>query len=197
MSKHLSILILAAGASTRMKKTKQLLPWGEHTLIEHVLANAISSDAKNIYVLLGAHSEAIRNRIQSQPVNIVENKDWTSGLGKSIAIGVRSILQQENPEGILIMLCDQPLIDSPYINRMLRKLSESGDEIKIIGTQYGSKIGVPAIFSPALYHELVHLETDRGAAQLIADNIQNTVSIDPAGKEKDMDTWQDYIGLRP
>ncbi|NNL09848.1 MAG: NTP transferase domain-containing protein, partial [Croceitalea sp.] len=32
-SKNIAILILAAGAATRMGKAKQLLPWGKTTLL--------------------------------------------------------------------------------------------------------------------------------------------------------------------
>ena len=197
MRKNVSILILAAGASSRMKKTKQLLPWGKHSLIEHVLTNAIASDAGKQYVLLGAQTDAIRTRIEDLPVQIIENKDWESGMGKSIAVGVQAILKQGNPEAILILLCDQPLIDTSYINLLIQKLMENIDEFKIVGTQYRSRIGVPAIFSPDLYDELTTLKSDRGAAQLIADNSQFAISIDPKGKERDIDTWQDYIDLRP
>ncbi len=197
MRNNVSILILAAGASSRMKKTKQLLPWGKHSLIEHVLANAIASDAGKQYVLLGAQTDAIRTRIEDLPVQIIENKDWESGMGKSIAVGVQAILKQGNPEAILILLCDQPLIDTSYINLLIQKLMENIDEFKIVGTQYRSRIGVPAIFSPDLYDELTTLKSDRGAAQLIADNSQFAISIDPKGKERDIDTWQDYIDLRP
>ena len=197
MSKYVSILILAAGASTRMTRTKQLLPWGRYTLIEHVLKNAISSEASNQYVLLGAEIDAIRTKIEDLPVHIIENKEWESGLGNSIAVGVQAILKKENPDAIVIMLCDQPLIDTPYINFMIHKLVENIDDLKIVGTQYGSRIGVPAIFSSELFSELTALKSDKGAAQLIADNFQFAIAIDPEGKEKDMDTWQDYIGLCP
>ena len=197
MNKKVSILVLAAGGSKRMKKTKQLLPWGKDSLIEHVLSNAISSVANQTYVLLGAEIDAIRTRIEDLPVHIVENKEWESGIGNSIAVGVQAILKQESPEAILIMLCDQPKIDTTYINLLIEQLIENIDELKIVGTQYGSRIGVPAIFSPDLFADLTTLKSDKGAAQLIADNSQYAMSIEPMGKEKDLDTWQDYIGFRP
>ena len=197
MNFDVSILILAAGASTRMKKIKQLLPWGDQSLIEHLVRVATTSDAKNNYLLLGAYADQIRPQIQNLPVDIVENKEWDKGLGHSIAIGVHTILDRENPDAILVMLGDQPYIDTAYINLLIQKFVEKDSTVVIVGTQYKSKIGVPAIFSPSLYEDLLNLDSDKGAATLIANNLQSTIAVDPKGKERDMDLWEDYIEMRP
>ena len=197
MSPEVSILILAAGASKRMQKLKQLLPWGDQSLIEHVIKTAISSKATNCHLLLGANKEEIRSKIKGLAVDVIENDEWEKGMGKGIAKGVQFILEKERPDAILIMLCDQPLIDSDYINQLKESFIENIAIIKIVGTRYKSKIGVPAIFSSSLFHELQRLDDIEGASKLIADNALHCISIDPQGKERDMDTWDDYINMRP
>ena len=197
MSGHTSILIMAAGASSRMQKIKQLLPWGELTLIEHMVEAAIESEAKSCYVLLGAHKEKIHPKIKSLAAEVIENENWEKGMGNGIAKGVQAILQKERPEAILIMLCDQPLIDTAFIDQLIKGFLKNKDRIRIVGTRYNSKIGVPAIFSSSLFNDLLSLDSEGGAAQLIADHISHTIAIDPRGKERDMDTWDDYIELRP
>ena len=197
MNFDLSILILAAGASTRMKKIKQLLPWGNRLLIEHVVETAIKSRAKNNYLLLGANAAAIRSQMQDLAVTIIENEEWDKGIGHGIATGVRGILDRENPDAILILLCDQPYIDTSYIDLLIEKFIERDSRSVIVGTSYESKIGVPAIFSSSLYKDLLQLDSDKGAAMLIANNLDNTIAINPKGKERDMDLWQDYIEMRP
>ena len=125
MNKHISILILAAGASTRMQRVKQLLPWGKHSLIEHVVNNANSSKAKKCYLLLGSNIERIRPLVQNLQVETLENKKWDQGLGKSISVGVEAILKKEDPDAILIILGDQPFVDETYLNKLIEKHSKS------------------------------------------------------------------------
>ena len=173
------------------------MPWGDQSLIEHIVNVATISKAKNNYLLLGAHADQIRTQIQQLPIIVVENKEWNKGLGRGIATGVRTILKRENPDAILIMLGDQPYIDSTYINLLIQKYIDNDSSIDIVGTQYETKIGVPAIFSPGLFEDLLLLDTDKGAAALIADNIASTIAVDPKGKERDMDIWEDYIEMRP
>ena len=119
MNGNASILIMAAGASTRMQKIKQLLAWGERSLIEHVVEVAHSSEAKRCYVLLGAHKEEIYSKIKNLTAEVIENDDWEKGLGNGITKGVQAILQGERPDAILIMLCDQPFVDVAYINKLI------------------------------------------------------------------------------
>ncbi|PKP39963.1 MAG: hypothetical protein CVT96_11180, partial [Bacteroidetes bacterium HGW-Bacteroidetes-13] len=78
-------VILAAGEAKRMGKTKQLLPWGKHTLIEHAIEQHLKSKVSEVYVVLGADAENIKNTIEKLPIQLLENPDWQLGLGSSIA----------------------------------------------------------------------------------------------------------------
>ena len=52
----LAVLILAAGASSRMGKPKQLLPWKNTTLLGHAIAQA-KKVSTAVFVVLGANAE--------------------------------------------------------------------------------------------------------------------------------------------
>jgi molybdenum cofactor cytidylyltransferase len=118
--KNIAILILAAGASSRMGRTKQLLPWQDTTLLGSAIRTARDSNAKSVAVVLGANAESIRGRVNvgrgvKTDADFVENTAWETGLGSSIACGTEFLIEKKIVyDGILIMLADQPLIDTEY-----------------------------------------------------------------------------------
>ncbi len=79
---NIAIMIMAAGASSRMGIAKQLLPWGKSTLIGNAIKNAKESNCSNVFVVLGANADAIKNSVGLKEEAIILNNDWESGLGK-------------------------------------------------------------------------------------------------------------------
>lgn len=190
---NISILILAAGASSRMKgKAKQLLPWKDTTLFGHALEQA-KKVSDSVTVVLGARAERIQNAIPGT-VESIHNSDWDMGMGSSISKGIQHILK-ENPsaDGILIMLVDQPLLDAAYLNQLKSEFER--DLSKITATAYGEKIGVPAIFPKHLFLELTQLDGDIGARQIIKSHKKQISVLQPEGKEIDIDTLETYNQL--
>ena len=190
---NISVLVLAAGASSRMAGIKQLLSWDNKTLIEHALEMATSSAANKVYVVLGAHYDLIVKEVDQQEVVVIQNKNWADGIGSSIATGVKNILERENPDGILIMLCDQPLIDLDHLNSLIHSFLTK--EYSVVGTSYENKIGVPAIFAAGCYPDLMKLEGDEGARSVIVKSSGKSIGISPQGKHADIDTDEDYSRL--
>ncbi|MEM7485075.1 MAG: nucleotidyltransferase family protein [Bacteroidota bacterium] len=192
MSKSIAVLLLAAGASSRMgDMIKQLLPWGKTTLLGHALEQA-KQVTENTYVVLGANADEIRSSIPE--ANLIVNRNWQSGMGSSISAGVKYILENEKGfDGLLILLADQPLVDSPYLNLMKKKFRAS--QSKIVATAYENKLGVPAIFHRSILPELLELDKDFGAKQVINKYIDDTERVFPNGKEIDIDTPEKYSQL--
>lgn len=189
---NIAIIILAAGASSRMDETKQLLPWKDTTLLGNAIRKAKDSNAKSVIVVLGAHAESIRKKIQDE-VEIVENTSWASGLGSSIACGTEFLLKSENKtNGLLIMLADQPLIDTRYLNSMMAAFSP---EQEIIATAYNNRAGVPALFSASYFGKLTKLKDDFGAKKIIDSNDSDVLVLNPGNKTADIDTKSDYENI--
>lgn len=192
---NIAALILAAGKSSRMGEVKQLLPWLNNTLLGNAIEVANKATIDKVYVVLGAEAQRIQESLTSRNYQVILNQHWQEGLGSSISAGVSGILNSE-PEtsAILIMLADQPFIDSTYINSMIEHYM--GNDGKIIATQYGSKMGVPAIFDKSFFSALQNLKGDLGAGRLIAKNKTNCYSVDPGKKATDLDTPEDYATFK-
>ncbi|MCP4974815.1 MAG: nucleotidyltransferase family protein [Maribacter sp.] len=190
-NENIAVVILAAGESSRMQKTKQLLPWGKSTLLGSAIKEALESNAENVYVVLGAKAETIQMQLEKSDVDLIFNNDWKKGMGSSISCAINYLLHLEtNYDGILIMLCDQPLIDAIYLNKMISTFKKSGKGI--VATAYESRNGVPVLFNNKYFEQLSLLDSDKGAKAIIMDNPTDVLTIIPMGKEIDLDTIEEY-----
>lgn len=192
---RIAILILAAGNSSRMgERVKQILPWKTTTLLGHAVQQANESVADTTFVVLGAYEEIIKAEVNLDKVVAIQNKNWENGLGNSITAGMHHFTSRSlSYDAVLIMLADQPLVDSNYLNKMMGNWR--GNPSKIITTQYERRSGVPAIFGKAHFEELSNLNKDFGAKDIIASHKDAILALDPEGKEIDIDSWKSYQKL--
>ena len=98
-------------------------------------------------------------------IEIIENKEWNDGLGKSIAVGVATIQKNSEYNSILVMLGDQPFITSRYLDKMISKFNEN--QSPVIVTNYSGKPGVPALFPQKSFSELIKISGDSGAKSIL------------------------------
>lgn len=191
-STNIAIVILAAGESSRMQQPKQLLPWGETTLLGHAIETAKTSSAHEVFVVLGANSEMILRQIDRTQINIVLNDNWKKGMGSSISCVVKEFIQNKKHfDGLLFMLCDQPFIDTAYLNTMISTFSDECNDI--VATAYENGSGVPVLYDQRFIPDLEKLDGIVGAKEILLKNTQSTTNLKAKGKEIDLDTYEDYL----
>lgn len=184
-------LILAAGESSRMGTPKQLLPWRETTLLGNCIENARKVCGKDVFVVLGAHAERIKKNTNTTNVTSIENNTYSTGLGSSISCGITHLQESVHDcQGVLILLCDQPLIDVAYLGAMIATFKK--DKKGIVATSYANRVGVPAIFDAKYFVALKELKKDYGAKKILEKFKDDVVAILPKGKEQDIDTIEAY-----
>ena len=116
---------------------------------------------------------------------------WEEGVSTAIRNGIKFI-RKNIPEvyGVIILLCDQPLISSEFIVKMTR--SHYTSRKKIIASGYGGSFGVPVFFHHQLFSYLEELEGDSGAKSVINRFKQNVHVLPNPDAEIDIDTVDDY-----
>jgi molybdenum cofactor cytidylyltransferase len=187
----IGMLILAAGASTRLGKPKQLLQYQGQSFLRHIADVAIASPCQPILVVLGAQAKQLRSEVNDLPVMLVENQDWATGISSSIRVGLEALQTQcQSLDAALITLCDQPLISVQLIQQLVEQYKLTNQ--RIIASEYAGIVGVPALFSRALFPDLMRLQGDVGAKRLIYQLINEVVPIAFPDGAIDIDTAQDY-----
>lgn len=194
-SLNIPIVILAAGASKRMGTAKQLLAWGDTTLLGHTIQIALKTNTNDVFVVLGANYHEIKNKISAFPITIIQNKDWELGLGKSIACAVDHLLNlKPKIDAVLICLADQPFIDSDFLTTLTQKFTSNINQI--IATSYKKDVsGVPVIFDKVYVPELSKLSDDKGAKVLLKKYASLVKTFKPELENIDLDYKEDYEKL--
>ncbi|MDO5968671.1 nucleotidyltransferase family protein [Flavivirga aquimarina] len=188
---NIPIVILAAGASKRMGTVKQLMPWGDTTLLGHAIQMALKTNTNNVFVVLGANYQVIKKEISEFPVTIIQNKDWELGLGKSIACAIRHILNLREADAVLICLADQPFIDTTFLNTLIENFTPNSNQI--IATSYKNDVsGVPVIFDKVYLSELSKLDDDKGAKIILKKYAALVKTFKPKLENIDLDYMEDY-----
>lgn len=188
-------LILAAGQAKRMGSLKQLLPFGEGTLLTNAIRQAHSAGFERIAVVVGAEAARVAESIAREPVEVIENPDWELGMGSSIRAGVKRIRQwRPLPDVIAILLADQPLIEARHLLAM-REL-QAQTNARIVAAQYGSGYGVPALFASDLFAKLESLPPDAGARALLRGGEFPVIEYPLPEAATDIDTPGDLAALK-
>jgi molybdenum cofactor cytidylyltransferase len=164
MTKKLSILILAAGNSSRLGSPKQLIEFEGKTLIERITETALSI-SEEILIVLGGNLDMILPKLERFEDNIstIFNPHWQEGMGTSIRIGVEKLTNKSDL--ILILLSDQPFISKVLLQNMLQTYASSQNPIT--SCVYNNTLGVPILFDKSIFPELLKLSGDKGAKSFL------------------------------
>lgn len=186
-------IIIAAGSSSRLGQPKQNLIYQNKTLLQRTIEAVLASNCKPVLVILGANAQLIRPSIQQPDIKIMDNPNWADGMASSIKIGITALECESDVNNALILLCDQPFVDTGLITHIMSKQQETGKSI--IACSYNNTFGVPVLFGKVLFPELLSLTENEGAKKLLKNHPLDieTVPFEKGGI--DIDTPEDYERL--
>lgn len=186
---RIGILILAAGASTRLGQPKQLLSYQGKPLIRQMAEVAIASNCQQVGVVLGAYALAIEPHLSNLNLHIFYNENWSRGMASSIECGLREMLTISlELDAIVLMVCDQPFVSSDLINKLIAGYRDLN--YPIVASEYAGILGVPALFHKTFFPELLTLQGDVGAKSIIRKHHSCSLGIPFAQGAIDLDTPQ-------
>jgi molybdenum cofactor cytidylyltransferase len=183
------IVILAAGASTRMGTPKQLLCHRQQSFLTYAVEVAIASVCDPIVVVLGANADQMRSQVAPFLVQVVESQ-WQEGMSASIRSGIQALAATSETEAAVLMLCDQPFVSAAVIDQLVEVYQQTGRSI--VASAYADTLGVPALFGRSRWAELTSLRQAEGAKQVIIRHQQDVAVVPFAEGAIDIDTPQDY-----
>ena len=184
-------VVLAAGGSTRFGALKQLLKFNGQSLLERIVTIASQTMKNRVIVVHGPKATKCQREVSNQDVTNIVNSNWEKGLSTSLAVAVESL--PADCEAVLVLLCDQPLIESKHIKQLIALWLENPQ--KIIASSYAEITGVPVIIPKCYYPDISALKEDEGAKTILARYTDNMVSIPIPEAEFDIDTKEDFAVL--
>jgi molybdenum cofactor cytidylyltransferase len=186
-------IILAAGSSSRLGSPKQNLVYKGRTLLQRTVETVLASICRPVIVVLGAHSEVVKPTLAGYDVTIIENKEWAEGMASSIRAGVNA-LKLTNPDipELMLLLSDQPMIDTSLLNMLALAKSRDG----IVASAYNGTLGPPALFDKVYLDDLLALKGHEGAKKVIHHYPHAVTEIPFPAASMDIDTVEDYERIK-
>jgi molybdenum cofactor cytidylyltransferase len=193
-SSGVSAIVLAAGMSTRLGSPKQLLQIGGRPLLAIALETLSRSQIQEIVVVLGASADIIRRQVALDGAKVVVNDQYREGMGTSLRVGLAAIAP--SARAALVVLADQPLLQSSTINELIEQHQKNQPHIVI--PLYRGFRGNPVLLDRSVFPELAGLSGDIGCRAIFGGHTDNIlkVPVDDAGILLDVDTRADCENLQ-
>ena len=193
----LGVVVLGAGASSRMGRPKLLLPWRGSTVIGHLISQWRELGAAQIAVVLRPDDSALTvalDRLHFSTRDRIENPQPERGMFSSILCAANWTGWQPEVSHWAIVLGDQPHLRSETLRELLEFSAHNADAI--CQPEFGGRAGHPVILPRAVFGSL----TRSGAANLkdflkLSSSPRVLCSVADVGLSLDMDTPADYKRL--
>ena len=189
-------VVLAAGGSSRLGRTKQLEPWGGTNLISHVLARTAEFPVAEVWVVLGHDIDRILGESDLGDAYVIENLEWEEGIASSLRVALDALTRLSKCDQALVVIGDQPDIPVEVVEQLLASHQKEGRPVTL--PKYRYTWGNPVIVERSLWPRLMSLEGDEGAKRLWQAHPEwiNEVWFPETGP-RDVDTEADVVELRP
>ncbi|GAE37037.1 nucleotidyltransferase family protein [Halalkalibacter akibai] len=188
-------VILAAGKSTRMGKTKQLLPLYENeSMLELVINKVVDQVFDQVLVIIGHDAKEIQKRIGTRDdCQFITNDQYS--LGQSTSFRKAFIHMSPSTDAAMFFLADQPYIKNSTIREVLkrgvmRQLCEPNPFV--IQAYYQNEPGHPVYFGNVNEIDFSSLTGDEGGKGLFKQLNKEQLPLNDSGIIFDIDTPQDY-----
>ncbi|MGD9842591.1 MAG: NTP transferase domain-containing protein [Steroidobacteraceae bacterium] len=189
---HLHILVLGAGASTRLGQPKQLVPIAGRPALQHVVNNAIAVAGTAVSVVLGAQAADMTRMLQHSSASVLINRQWQEGLAASIRCGVSAL--SPACDAVMLVLGDQVAVTAADLKRLIS--AWNGQDSVLAASVYADQLGVPAIFPRWCFAELIQLRGDQGAKSVINRHASRLAHVPMPNAALDLDTLEDVAVMQ-
>lgn len=188
----IAAIILAAGASTRMGRTKQLLPVDGEPMVRRVALRALAAGCFPVVVVVGHDADRVRATLTDLEVSFATCPDPTGPTSASLHAGLRAL----GPaiESAVVLLADMVHVSDEMI-RALRDASVRGSAPLEV-SRYGEVLAPPLLFRRALWPELLAWHGEGCGKAVVRAHAHEAGMHDwPEPLLQDVDTPDDYEAL--
>jgi molybdenum cofactor cytidylyltransferase len=180
-------LVLGAGGSSRLGRPKQLLPYGDGTLLGHVVGVARAAGFEQTIVAIGGAADDVRATVDLGGADIVVNDAYGAGCSSSIAAALHGV--DPRCDVLVLLLGDQPGMSADTVAALLGGRGDAPLGV----CRYDDGRGHPIALARSVFADLAGLHGDKGVWRLLDERAGDVAEVPVAGRiPLDVDTPEDY-----
>jgi molybdenum cofactor cytidylyltransferase len=186
----ISAIVLGAGLSQRMGAFKQLLPYGDHTVIEQVVSVLLACAIDQVVVVTGHRHPEVEQVLQKWNVRVSFNPNYIDGMLTSLQYGWRVV--PRDTTAVMHVLGDQPQIEKPVVAQLIAHYR--AQNAGIVVPVFGGRRGHPILLSTRYRDEILALGKDATMRDIMRGHAHEVREVAVATDSilRDMDTWSEY-----
>ncbi len=195
-AKKIAALVLAAGQSKRMgRDNKLLLPYGQGTVLSHVLGQINQAGINDVYVITGHEKEIVEQEVKKCSGVAIYNDLYEEGLSTSVKAGIGAL--PKDIDAVMIILGDMPNISADILRKIMAAYNLAQGQSIIIPTHNGKR-GNPILWDADFFGDFERLEGDMGAKILLNDYPEYITELETLSDAifLDIDTIEAYEDLK-
>ena len=182
-------VILAAGASSRMRRNKMLLDVHGVPMVRHAVQVAIDAGVSPIVVVVGNDEAQVREALSGLDCHFAVNPDFTGPTSTSLHAGLRAL--DESVDATVVLLADMVRVTAAMVRALIASVKESSAPLAV--SRYGDVLAPPLLFRRSLWPELLAWHGEGcGKAVVKAHQHQAIMHDWPMVALRDVDTPEDY-----
>jgi len=195
--KSVAALVLAAGASSRMRGRDKLLePVEGEPVLRRMVRAALGSGADRTVTVLPPEADARRGALDGLDAGIVEAADCAEGMAASLRAGLAAVPKET--DAVMVVLADMPEIGAEVMGKLIAAFDpDEGREICRAVAADGTP-GHPVLFGRRFFEALAGLTGDHGAREVVRAAGEFVVDVPTTGAAAvtDLDTPEDWAAWR-
>ncbi|WP_298431810.1 nucleotidyltransferase family protein [uncultured Jannaschia sp.] len=184
-----AILVLAAGASSRMQGADKLLEEVDGTPLILRAVRAACAVSPEVIVALPAGDTRRRAWLGDTPARLVDVAD------RAMSASIRAGVAEVTADALLIHLADMPEIDAAALQAVVDTWRRGEGSI-LRATAADGTPGQPVVFGRDHFAALARLTGDHGARSLLSGAGVSTVALPGRAALTDLDTPEDWAAWR-
>ncbi len=191
-----TVLLLAAGSSTRMRGTDKLLEKVDGTSILRRQAKAALDCGADVIVALAPNNEKRTQTLSELPVQRVVVRNATEGMGISIRAAAATI--SSSTGAVAVLPADMPEITADDLRTVFDASAGFPDHV-VRGMSASGVPGHPVVFPSRLLPMLTRLEGDEGGRSILSQEKIHLVPLPADHAVTDLDTpeaWEEWRASR-
>jgi|SRR5215211_4036070 len=185
-------IVLGAGASQRLGRPKQTLPFGDTTLLGWVMREVEGSSLDRIVLVVGGAADEALAGLELRRATVAHNESYGTGCASSLLAGLDAA---GSCDAVMLLLGDMPGVDAPVIDAVRADWEEHRPWGAV--TRYEDGLGHPFVFAAAAFETLRALRGDKAVWKIVETQPQRIREVPIAWPlPRDVDTLEDYDAAR-